>query len=77
MLTKCAEVIKPESIEIGESICLGPAKQSGVGAKPPLRTSEPHAEISPDARILESNGEYVVIEVTCSCGCKSQIECRF
>jgi len=32
---------------------------------------------APQARIIENNPEFVVIEVTCSCGVKAQLKCSY
>jgi len=31
---------------------------------------------APQARIIENNPEFVVIEVTCSCGVRTQLKCN-
>lgn len=32
---------------------------------------------APQARIIENNPEFVVIEVACSCGAKTQLKCNY
>ena len=32
---------------------------------------------APQARIIENNPEFVVIEVTCSCGVRTQLKCSY
>jgi len=36
-----------------------------------------HTGCPQEARIVESNNEYAIIEVVCSCGAKSHIQCNY
>jgi hypothetical protein len=29
------------------------------------------------ARIVESNSDYAILEIVCSCGCKTHIQCNY
>jgi len=35
------------------------------------------AVVKPDARIIESNSEFAVIETTCSCGRTTRLRCEY
>lgn len=76
-MTKSAEVIKRENIEMQGSFSLEP----GGAVQAPHHTSscksEPAIGATCQVQIIESNTEYTVIEVTCACGSKSRIECRY
>lgn len=78
MLPQRVQVLKRDKIEVSGSIRLTPA--AGVH---PVRTpnSSRMSPLTPgmaqQARIIESNNEYAIIEITCSCGCKSHIQCNF
>lgn len=37
----------------------------------------PAASVPQEARVIESNSEYAIIEVTCSCGNKMHIQCNY
>jgi len=74
-------VIKGDRIKMGRSICLGLQAAPGrVGLAPVRSSASARTEHRPgpqQARILESNDEYAIIEVTCSCGAKSHIQCNY
>ena len=35
------------------------------------------AVAAPTARVVESRPEFVVVEITCSCGAKTQLKCEY
>lgn len=76
MTHKLVRVLKAEDIELTGSVCLG----TGSGPAP-VRTDSPAqmdtAAAPQQARIVESNTEYAVIEVICSCGTKNYIQCNY
>lgn len=76
MLPKRVQVIKHEQVEVKDSICI--AASGGAAARPAdrLRTG-PACGLPQQARVVESNSEYAIIEVTCSCGGKSHIQCNY
>ncbi|MBN1125646.1 MAG: hypothetical protein JXA82_11605 [Sedimentisphaerales bacterium] len=49
----------------------------------PVRTAAPtqapsHAPVLPQqARVIESNTEYAILEVVCSCGAKMHLQCNY
>jgi hypothetical protein len=76
MISRAVRVIKAEQVVVNGSVRLE------IGGGAPVRT-EPSAQagtfadVPQEARIIESNNEYVIIEVTCGCGRKSHVQCNF
>ena len=76
-------VIKADQVRLCGSLCLDlPAAAGHKGPVRPLHHPGAHAPAAhagtpQQARILESNDEYAIIEVTCSCGAKSHIQCNY
>ena len=78
MLPKCVRVIKPDKMEISGTATIEP----GAGAVQcrPLASSETAAAggaAIQQARIIESNDSYAILELICSCGCKSRVQCNY
>jgi len=76
MLPRRVQVLKQHQVEIRGSVCLSP------GAKTQGRVLAPRAGgavcgVPQQARVIESNSEYAIIEVVCSCGGKSHIQCNY
>jgi hypothetical protein len=75
---KRIRLIKNDEVNVNGSIQLGP---SGTVAGAGLETSplsKASLEVGPqEARIVESNSEFAILEVVCGCGCKSQIQCHY
>jgi len=75
MIPRAVRVIKADEVVLSGSVRLE------IGGGAPVRT-EPSAQtgtfagVPQEARIIESNNEYVIIEVVCSCGSKSHIQCN-
>jgi hypothetical protein len=78
MITRCVKVMKKNGVAVGGSVRIGP----GIG-RAPVRTNTasracpPTAGVPQQARIIESNAEYAIIEITCACGTKSHIQCNY
>ena len=76
MIPKPVKILKAEQVVINGSVRLE------IGGGAPVRT-EPSAQagtfadVPQEARIIERNNEYVIIEVTCGCGRKSHVQCNF
>ncbi|MBE0534101.1 MAG: hypothetical protein IH624_00425 [Phycisphaerae bacterium] len=78
-------VIKGDQVRMCGSVCLGLQATSGCTRLIPVGSSasarmpagRKDAPAPQQARILESNDEYAIIEVTCSCGAKSHIQCNY
>lgn len=76
MLPKRVQVIKREQIALAGSVCVTDSGTASAKTGDRLRT--PGACGTPQqARVVESNSEYAIIEVTCSCGGKSHIQCNY
>jgi hypothetical protein len=79
MLPKRVQVIKQNQIEVSGTVRLAPA----VGVSPMMSRMSSHTPgmgapgAAQQARIIESNSEYAILEITCSCGCKSHIQCNY
>ena len=78
MLPKCAKVIKSDKMEIKGTARIEPG--SGTVQCRPLVSSESSGAAGAaihQARIIESNDSYAILELTCSCGCKSRVQCNY
>jgi len=57
-----------ESAVVGQGVSAGSVASAGAPAG---------GSIAQEARIVESNDEYAVIEIVCGCGGKSFVQCNF
>ena len=72
MSMKVFKVLK--NVEISQ----GPGVKVGAGSSVTSASMKPSAAgAAQQARIVESNNEYAVIEVTCSCGGKAFVQCNY
>jgi len=69
MLPKCARVIKSDQINMGGVAHIEPA--DGAAA-----FSETAGAVQ-QVRIIESHDTHAVLELVCSCGCKSRVQCNY
>ena len=69
MLSKCARVIKPHEMEMNGTAHIEPAAA--------MVASSGIADAVQQARIIESNDSHAILELTCSCGCKSRVQCNY
>ena len=68
MADKIVKVLKKEKVAEGGSVEVVPP--GGAGA--------PSVGVAcQQARIVESNDEYAVIEIVCSCGRKTSVQCNY
>ena len=71
-------VIKKDRVRISGTVRLTP--EDGHA---PVRTAASAQEdsnaisVPQEARVIESNSDYAIIEVTCSCGDKMNIQCNY
>ena len=75
MIPKHMELIKKEQIRVGGTVRIGIGEKNA-----PVRPLTPSGAVPHEpmqARIVESNTDYAIIEVTCSCGQKSHIQCNY
>ena len=63
---KNVEISQESAVQVGAGSGAG-----GVSVKPSV------AGTAQQARIVESNNEYAIIEVTCSCGGKAFVQCNY
>jgi hypothetical protein len=69
------KLIKNNQVRVGGTASIGAGEKSA-----PVRSSTPSGAVPPEpmqARIVESNTDYAIIEVTCSCGLKTHIQCNY
>ena len=76
MTPKQIKVLKSDQVKVSGTVRLTP------GGAAPVRTAssaqaDTSAGVPEQARIVESNNEYAIIEVTCGCGAKSHIQCNY
>ena len=73
MIHRLVTLLKADTIKMGE--------QSAVVGQGALASSAPASaaggSVAQEARIVESNDEYAVIEIVCGCGSKSFVQCNF
>ena len=78
MIGRSVKVMKKDGVKVGGSVRIGPE----IGLAPvrmhsASRACPPTAAVAEQARIIESNAEYAVIEIICACGKKSHIQCNY
>lgn len=73
MRHKVIKVLKKKDVRVGGSVQLGEESASGSGV-PAGRVGGTTAQ---QARIVESNNEYAIIEIVCSCGHKTHVQCNY
>jgi len=76
MLPKKITVIKKNRIRMGSPVPLGP---TGIisAAGPPGDAAVDSPTAVAQARIVESNSDYVILEMICGCGHKSFVQCNY
>jgi hypothetical protein len=74
MVRTTGRILKSKDVELQGQFLLEPAPAKGAGAGPAPAQTHP---VPKEARILENHPEYAVIEVTCSCGEKMVLQCRY
>ena len=78
MIARCVKVMKKRGVTVGGSVRIAPGTGvAPVRTKAASRTSSPTAGAPQQARIIESNAEYAVIELICACGTKSYVQCNY
>ena len=76
MVHKPVTVVKNEHVVVEGNICikLGSGIESSV--QPISGQAMKPGDIE-QARVIESNEQYAIIEIVCSCGAKSHIQCNY
>ena len=74
MMETSRRILKKDDVELDGryQLDLGPGKSEANG---PVSVNTVASE--PQARIIENQPEYAVIEVTCSCGMKVCLKCEY
>jgi hypothetical protein len=75
MIYKTIDVIKKHKTCVSGTVRLGMGESNA-----PVRPSTPSRAVpqgSIEARLIDSNNEFALIEAVCSCGCKTQIKCCY
>ena len=70
MRRKVIKVLKKGQVKVGDSVQLG----SDTVVDSPV---VPGGSVAQQARIVESNNEYAIIEIICSCGQKTHVQCNY
>lgn len=68
-------ILKKSQIQAGPSVQL-PCFRTG-SPEPLRKRGDGGAAQAAQARIIESNSDYVILEITCGCGQKSFIQCNY
>jgi len=69
------EVIKRQKVQLAGAVRLSAGPAAPVRHSAPVRTASAAEPIQ--ARIVESNSDYAILEIVCSCGCKTHIQCNY
>ena len=73
MIHRLVTLLKADTIKMAaESAVVGPGGFAAASADAAAGQS-----VAQEARIVESNDEYAVIEIVCGCGGKSFVQCNF
>ena len=78
MTLKQIKVLKSDQVKVSGTVRLTPGGAAPVRTASSAQADTPQADVQPQsARIVESNSEYAVIEIICSCGAKNHIQCNY
>jgi hypothetical protein len=67
-------VIPADNVKIDGQVQLGLNNAAGLPKSAAASSSDPNA---PGAFIVEKNSEFMIVEVTCTCGKKTYLRCEF
>ncbi len=77
-MPKLIKVLKSDQVTVSGSVRLTPEVAAPVRTAFSARADSPQAGSSPQsARVVESNTDYAVIEIVCSCGAKNHVQCNY
>ncbi len=78
MAHKVVKVLKHDQVHLSGSVCLGTESGATTArAATSTRTNTDVDSSAQQARIVESNSEYSVIEIICGCGRKNYVQCNY
>jgi hypothetical protein len=72
-----ARIIKGSNVKLEGTFRLDTGMPRSSAAKEPPVSSASQAAQGVQARIIESNPQYAIIEVVCTCGTRTQIRCEY
>jgi hypothetical protein len=76
MIHRLVTLLKADTIKMAEQSAV--VGQGVLASSAPASADAPAGDsIAQEARIVESNDEYAVIEIVCGCGGKSFVQCNF
>ncbi|MEN6385872.1 MAG: hypothetical protein ABFD79_11845 [Phycisphaerales bacterium] len=70
-----ARIIKGSDIKLDGTFRLDAGASQSSSVQPVQRQAS--SSVPVQARIVESQPQYAIIEVTCSCGTKTHVRCEF
>jgi hypothetical protein len=76
MIHKPVTVVKNEQVVVEGNICIKLGSDIESAVVPTGVASMGPGEIE-QARVIESNEQYAIIEIVCSCGAKSHVQCNY
>ena len=76
MIHKPVTVVKNEYVVVEGNICIK-LEGGGESAAVPTGAASMVAGDIQQARVIESNEQYAILEIVCSCGAKSHIQCNY
>jgi hypothetical protein len=71
---KTQRVIKADNVKIDGQVLLG--LNSATGSPKSAAASSPDLN-APGAFIVEKNPQFMIVEITCTCGKKTYLRCEF
>jgi hypothetical protein len=72
MVRTLGRILKAEDVRLEGSMQL---EVEPVGTPPPRRNNI--GSVTPQAQIVQQENEFVVVELTCSCGAKTHVKCIY
>lgn len=76
MLAKRIQVIRKNQVQMGPLYVLSPGRSS-PGVQESAEPAVCGGAAAAQARIVESNSDYVILEMICGCGRKSFVQCNY
>ena len=72
MTKSAARILKADDIKLDGRFQLNISQ-----SEPPPLKDESKPFVAPQARIIDKQAEFAVIEITCSCGIKTHLRCEY
>jgi hypothetical protein len=74
MQKTAGHILKGEEVKLEGQFHLDVAQSGTTGARP---NQSRMVQATPNVRIVQNHPEFAVIEVTCSCGTKTNVTCEY